>query len=167
MPRPKAPADRRQRTNTPGVGQLVPTERESVPELRGELLDVTLETWAEFWQSDVSSLVVPSDLPALRRLFSLYDERERCYADAVAGGRTTRGSTGQETLAPLYKHVTTLDEKILALEDRFGMTPLARLKLGAQLGDAAKSLDEMNRRLADDDDDAPDPRAAAIDVSST
>lgn len=85
----------------------------------------------------------------------------------------TTGSTGQLALHPLYKHVSTLDEKITALEDRFGLTPLARLKLGAQLGDAAKSLDQLNRALTEDDgEDVPDPRQApnpagqVIDASS-
>lgn len=171
MPRHKAPEGRRQRTNTASAGVLATRSISEIPEQpkppAGKLLAVTVAAWEQFWTSDVSQLVSPaSDAPALRRLFLLYDERERCQREAARTGRVVSGSTGQPTLSPLYKHIGSIDSTITTLEDRFGLTPLARLKLGAQLGDASKSLDEMNRRLLDDDDgDEFDPRIIDLPAS--
>ena len=82
MPRTKAPADRRQRTNTPAAGPLTLVPSDQAPDApkppRGTLLATTKDAWVAFWESEVAGLVSPkSDMPALRRLFLLYDERER------------------------------------------------------------------------------------------
>jgi hypothetical protein len=58
------------------------------------------------------------------------------------------------------------DAKILSLEDRFGMSPLSRLKLQVIVGDANRSIAETNKRLATttvvpQDDDEIDLRRPA------
>jgi P27 family predicted phage terminase small subunit len=119
----------------------------------------------------LAPLVVPdTDLPALERLWTLYDERAR----ALRGYRRERlvvGSTGQMVLNPLARAMQAFDAEIRAIEDRFGLTPMARLRLGVQLGEAARSLEEMNRSLDDDPDaDAgepdPDPRIRVVDTAA-
>lgn len=166
MPGPaRKPAAQRQRRNDDGAGELaaVPELAEAVappPSLR---LKATKAAWSEFWESSVARLIdVRSDIGALTRLFELYDEIGTMGNFVRKNGRVSLGSTGQVTLNPIYKHMTTIRGEITALEDRFGLTPSARLKLGATLGNAAASLDKMNQQLADqdpeDDDDADDPR---------
>jgi hypothetical protein len=129
------------------------------------LLKATREDWVEFWRSPLGSLVVPADFPALRRLFTLCDERAR----ALKGYRQERlvpGSTGQTVLNPLFGAMKAADAEIRALEDRFGLSPIARLRLGVALGEAAKSLDELNRSLDADDDTnelAADPRIRVVE----
>lgn len=63
--------------------------------------------------------------------------------------------------------------EILSLEDRFGLNPQSRLKLGISLGEAQKSLADMNRRVAEkarpggEVVERPDPRLAVIDTTAS
>lgn len=156
-PPPKDP-ELRQRRNKPKALALVRPGPAAVPDPPDRLLKVTSEAWQEFWKSELAGLVNQgSDLLALRRLFTLYDLRERAYRN-FRRHMITVGSTGQDVLNPLHKVMTGADSEIRSLEDRFGLTPMSRLRLGVQLGEAKKSLDRLNAELdADDDDD--DPRA--------
>jgi len=166
MPVPPKPADQRQRTNTPGVG-LVTTDASTdieVPAAPSGLLKAQREDWTTYWTSPLAKLTTEADIPALRRLFLYRDELERALK-GFQKQRLVEGSQGQPRINPLGKQVTDLEGKIAALEDRFGLTPLSRLRLGVTLGQAAASLDDLNKSMAyeDDDDDDFDPRI--IDVT--
>jgi hypothetical protein len=129
----------------------------------------TVELWASFWASDVAGAVTPADRPALVRLFRAYDERER-YARKVRKDPLSTGSQGQPILHPFTKELARLDSLIGSLEDRFGLTPRARLGLGLQATGLRKSVEELNREFAAPDElevidgdvvDDVDPRRAA------
>lgn len=172
-------AETRQRRNTPDAGplELVPsTSDRPVPPVPrppggGTVRAAVRDWWRDFWRSPLAELVDrTADVPALTRLALLYDERIRAEA-AYRRAPTSTGSTGQLTLSPFAREIASLDGRILALEDRFGLSPKARLDLGAQLGAAAQGLETLNRAIerafADDDDDlADDPRVQALDVGS-
>jgi P27 family predicted phage terminase small subunit len=71
-----------------------------------------------------------------------------------------RGSKGQQVLNPLARAVATFDAEIRALEDRFGLTPQARARLGVVFGEAHRSLEQINREL-EIELEAEDPRLSA------
>ena len=74
------------------------------------------------------------------------------------------GSQGQPVLNPLGRQLSSSDAESRQLEDRFGLTPMARLRLGVQIGTAARSLDDLNRQLDHDDQDkTEDPRLQVIE----
>ena len=160
---PPKPKDRRQNRVTKSVGEILPMQRSQIPDAPAGLLKATEKKWQAYFLSEVSSLLNDSDITALERLFELYDERQRCLNSARRKGRIVEGSTGQPVLNPLYKHMGELDREIRAMEDRFGLSPMARLKLGATFGEANKSLKDLFE--VDDDDD--DPRKDFIDISET
>jgi P27 family predicted phage terminase small subunit len=143
-PLPK-PAERRQRRNRPALVSLPMAG--SVPSFAPDpphgLLLASVAAWSALWSSPVASTYLPSDLPALRRLFELLDERERAFSVA-RDGRLTEGSKGQPVLNPLLAYVGDLATEIRALEDRFGLTPRARMQLGIAFGEAHRSLDALN-----------------------
>jgi len=58
------------------------------------------------------------------------------------------GSQGQKILNPMYRQRTSVDAEIRQLEDRFGLHPKAGLTLGIVYGEAARSLEELNARIA-------------------
>ena len=60
---------------------------------------------------------------------------------------TTFGSTGNWALQPRLRLEERLSREIMAYEDRFGMTPLSRMRLGIAIGQAAESLDGLRERL--------------------
>lgn len=127
------------------------------------LLTKTRQQWVKFWRSEMARIVDEErDRPALERLFTLYDERERSY-QAYRKNRLLKGSTKQWVVNPLWRHATgTLDPEIRQLEDRFGLTPRSRAQLGLAIGGLKKTLDDLNQELDDDSDreDAQDPRLA-------
>ncbi len=125
------------------------------PEPPAGLLDASLKSWERLWSSPLASTFVDSDVPALARLFELRDERARA-SKASRRARLVAGSKGQPRLSPLISYIAQLDAEIRHLEDRFGLTPRARLSLGIQLGEAHRSLAELNAEFLEqerDDDD--------------
>jgi phage terminase small subunit len=54
-------------------------------------------------------------------------------------------------LHPLGRMMGVMDSEIRQLEDRFGLNPLARARLGITIGEAARTLADMNRMLEEDD----------------
>ncbi len=173
MPLPPKPPGRRQRRNQTGVG-LVAVREGDLPALRTPptaLLKPQQEAWEAFWRSPLAGLVMDADLPALHRLFRLRDEWQRCF-EASRGERLVSGSTEQMVLHPLYKHMTTLEKAIESLEAQFGLTPLARLKLGVTFGEAKRSIAEINAAAAAEEGEESDEElfgglieAVATDVS--
>ena len=173
---PPKPAAKRQRRNRRDVGSVeakalrpvIAGEQPSMPEPPPKMLVATKADWAEFWAGELATLVKPADMPALRRLFILHDERRRYMNAAQKDGRIQLGSTGQLAIHPLLKHISTIDSQITALEDRFGLTPMARLKLGVNFGQAAKTLADLNASVeadaSEDHDDDYDPRLEIIDA---
>lgn len=166
MPAPRK-SNRQNPRDTPPELEVLPGGRGQVPDLprpANELLKATKDGWTSFWTSDLSQYVKSdSDRAALGRLFCLYDERERLYR-VYRKQRVTKGSTGQLVMHPAAKEIASLDARIVQLEDRFGLSPMARLKLGVKFGEAVASLDEINRRLESDDDE--DPRQEFIEVDA-
>jgi P27 family predicted phage terminase small subunit len=166
---PPKPIGRRQRRNPrtsterAGVGLVVVAGgRQAAPAPPAGLLKATREAWSAFWSSPLAPMVVPAtDLPALERLFTLRDERAR----ALRGYRARRLVVTDSGVAlnPLLRVLKQLDAEIRQLEDRFGLSPIARLRLGVALGEAARSLEEL---LDDDDDDDPDQRRGAVDAGA-
>jgi hypothetical protein len=119
------------------------------------LSDPNRVAWAAFWHSPLAAAVIETDLPALRRLFEMYQRRED-FDTAGMVEPVVVGSQKQEVLSALLKEVDVLDAKILALEDRFGMSPLSRLRLQVKVGDASRSIAATNARLAAGALDTPD-----------
>lgn len=154
MPPVRKPADKRQNRVTQDV-TLIPVPTAQPPSPPAGLLKPTREKWERFWRSDVSSLVTEADQVALERLFTMYEEWARCIAAARKQGRLAQGgATGKAAvLNPLYSHALTLESKITKLEAEFGLTPLARLKLGVQFGEAQRTLADLNADAEAVDDD--------------
>jgi P27 family predicted phage terminase small subunit len=144
---PKKPADRRQGHKTQDMGALEVKQRQ-VPSADVAWREGTVERWTVFWTSPLSSQVEPSDEGAFRRLFKLYDELERLWDAIEATGRVVEGSQGQPRPNPLFKQIESFQAEARQLEDRFGLSPMARLRLGITFADAQASLDGLNARLA-------------------
>jgi P27 family predicted phage terminase small subunit len=146
----RKPADRRQRRNQPAA-TLVAVARVArpTPEPPTGLLAASVTAWARLWHSELAAHYLDTDMPAIERLWGLYDERARAIKVATKG-RIVEGSKAQPVLNPLLPYVASLDSEIRALEDRFGLTPKARLALGIQLGEAHRSLADLNRAFMEE-----------------
>lgn len=167
----RKPPETRQRRGTPDAGSSAELALVEAPELEPytvkvegiavelDILPVVHDAWAAFWESDVAKFVKRVDHHSLRRLFRMYDQRERMEEEFMADP-ITLGSQKQLVAHPAAKIMASLDARISQLEARFGITPKARLELGITVGEAAKSLDSVNAALdpGDDIEEDEDPR---------
>jgi P27 family predicted phage terminase small subunit len=152
-----------QRRNAPkalaSVTALVPDV--ACPAPPAGLLKATKGQWVAFWSSPVAKLVdTDSDLPALGRLFELVDECAR-YRTSIRQTPFIEGSMGQQVRNPLVKDLQSAQAELRQLEDRFGLSPRARLSLGVVLGEAKRSLADLGAAFNSDGgsgDDGDDPR---------
>ena len=120
-------------------------------------LKQTRERWHEYWISDVAGVAQKVDIPAVERLFGMYDQYARVQK-VVKKSLVVRGSTGQIRTNPLAEHALKLETQILRLENELGLTPMARSRLGLAVGEAATSLASINELLNASEDPANDPR---------
>jgi P27 family predicted phage terminase small subunit len=167
---PPKPGAQRHRTDKPALSVVALPSRPAPAAPTHGWLKATREAWGEFWTHPISTITEDSDLPALWRMFDLRDERERSRRAIRKAGRLVEGSQGQLVLNPLLRQMQVLDAEIRALEDRFGLSPLARLRLGITFGEFSKTLQAVNAQLEEDEDgddvDAgADPRFAALGES--
>ena len=138
--------NRRARTNLKLIEQHDPAAA-IVPLPPDGLSDAQVESWTEFWQSELSQLVKATDLSSVRRLWNYYQQ----HADLTAifqKGRMVAGSTGQPRLNPALDGLMKLETAILRLENELGLTPSARLRLGITFADATNSLQALTDKFA-------------------
>jgi P27 family predicted phage terminase small subunit len=172
MPRRK-PAAARQNRETRDIGLVRNPSGEvpACPTLAGKEMSTSVRSaWESFWASSIASLVLEADMVALVRLFECYELRERMMRVWLVEPFVL-GSTKQVVAHPASREVASLDARIAALEEDFGITPASRLKLGIVLGAAAKSLEEINSAFDNEpeqeDDRYSDPRLRAIEGQAT
>ena len=144
------PLENREHRIRPTVVDIGAYKKRNIPKLKGRYLKIT-KNWSEdFWNIDLASAVdTKSDQSAVYRLATLIDERERVYKQAKKD-RLVVGSQGQVVLNPLYSAMLKLDAEIRQLEDRIGMNPKARVSLGISIGQAKKSLSDLNAELEEE-----------------
>lgn len=120
------------------------------PEPPAGLLKASRERWAAFWASPAAERVdMQSDLPRLIRWVEQADEYDR-VSKVCKKTRLVRGSTGQPVLNPLFNYLAQLEAQIARTESDFGMTPLARYRMGGDVKEdtpqEATTYDELTRR---------------------
>lgn len=160
MPRPLKSDEDRQRRNVVGLGLvLVPETTPDSPEAADRpppdhrWLAASKKAWVELWASEMVQAYNPvTDIPALRRLFGLRDQRER-YQRLTDSDPVVEGSKGQPVSHPLLAEIQKLDPEIRQLEDRFGLNPKARASLGIKFGQRAKTIADLNRKVEDEPED--------------
>jgi phage terminase small subunit len=148
----KKPVERRQRgARTKDVGQVIalaPAQQAAQYPLPDDgWLPEVAEAWHEFMSSPLAGPKVfkSTDLPALRRLFR-YRDRLLHASLQFEEQPTTTGSMGQDVLSPWAAEIHRIEAEIQKLEDRFGLTPLARLRLGVTFEEGV-GLATRNQKL--------------------
>ena|SRR5688572_2134997 len=156
---PPKPAHKRQRRNKPkstNVIQMRPfiggVTDAVIPPVPEGLSEPHQELWKQYWGSEIGQTWATTDVKSVSRLFGFYEERfriEKTYKQSVL----VEGSRKQLALNPLRAAISACDAEILKLEDRFGLNPISRLRLGITFGEAARSLADLNSSLNSDLDD--------------
>ena len=95
-------------------------------------LPATRAAWRAFWASEMAAVASAVDLPAIGRLFAMYDQHSRAM-EVVSKALVVRGSTGQIRANPLADLALKLEGSIGRLEGELGLTPAARQRMGIRL----------------------------------
>ena len=144
------PVEQREHRIRPKLVDIGAYKQRDLPKLRGRYLKNTKLWWEDFWNSDLATAIdTKSDQQAVYRLATLIDERERIFKQAKKD-RLVVGSQGQAVLNPLYSAMLKLDAEIRQLEDRIGMNPKSRVSLGIQIGQAKRTLADLNADLEEE-----------------
>lgn len=126
----------------------------AIPEAPAGLLKATVVRWESYWQSQVAQIARDSggiDLPGLERWILNVDEWSRAMR-ALRRKRIVLGSMGQPSLNPLAGYLAQREAAIVAAEQAYGMTPMARLRLGIAVGQAKLTAQALNAQLEASDD---------------
>lgn len=154
---PPKPRDIRQRKHArPELAALPPRSELGVPDPPTGLLKATRKLWDSYWHSPVASAALQVDLAGLERWITAVDEHARAVK-ALRKERIVEGSTGQPRLNPLASYAAEREKAILAYEERYGLNPQARLKLGISTAQARMTAAQLNATLEEHDDSDPDP----------
>lgn len=127
MSRPKAdPTGHAARSRVELVGPET-----SVPVAPESLGEVGLAVWGEVWALGApSGAYQVSDRLVIARYAEMQERRAEFVARCESEGWTTVGSQGQLVLHPLARQVEAIEGKLQGLEDRLGLNPEARLRMG-------------------------------------
>jgi hypothetical protein len=117
--------------------------------------------WIAVWQLPVARYWARSDLPVLERLFrlrQLHDTLLREFEDCPL----VAGSKGQLVLNPLARQAKAVHAEVVALEDRFFLSPAFRMKGLISLAAAADGVKRHPEVLAEQEEKPKraDPRLA-------
>ena len=126
-----------------------------IPSLPASYQASVKRVWRDFWRSPVAQAVNrEADLAPL--LDWAWDRNELATVIPVlTKARLITGPVGQPGLNPLAAYVNQLRTRIARVEIEFGMTPLARSRLGLTIGQAKLTAQELNRRLERQGEAAP------------
>ena len=149
-PMPKHPS-KRQRKNKPPALSVVATVGLTKPKYERQWVAVTRLAWDAFWDADVSQIVAAEDVFTLRRLFNLRDDHER-LTRAARKTPLLQGSQGQMVENPAAKRADRLMGHISQLEDKFGLSPGARLRLLLSSADVQRTVSDLEKGMQGDDD---------------
>jgi len=102
--------------------------------------------WTSFWASRVSGAIdLLADAEALQHWIVCVDEREKLRA-ATVRAPLVKGSHEQLMLNPLFRRLRDLNREIARAEEHFGMTPLARMRLGVTYLQEQAAKDDLEAR---------------------
>ncbi len=125
-----------------------PIPREQLPPPPDGLVPAAVDYWYRYLGSVVGQRVVNLDIdgPALYRWAECVSQRLKLQPQ-LAEKPLVKGSTGQDVVNPLNTLIVNLTREIERLEEHFGMTPVARMRLGIAIGEAADSLSGLHDAL--------------------
>ena len=107
-----------------------------------------LALWADVWSMG-AGVYMPTDLQVIARYCSLSERRHTLLGIVEVDGWLTTGSTGQMVVHPAARMVADIEGRLTTLEDRLGLNPEARMRLGLTGAELKTKLDAF---LADGGD---------------
>jgi P27 family predicted phage terminase small subunit len=147
--RPKAPDKRVGHPRTAAVAPVsaaIPLSQVK-PEPPVHLGEVGLEVWDLVWDYG-AKVYQAADRLIITRYCELQDRRAKMVADLERDGYFSVGSQGQLVQHPAARILSDIESKLVPLEDRLGLSPESRARLGIATVEAETKLDAFLKRHA-------------------
>ena len=112
-----------------------------VPPVPATLGDLGAKLWHEVWTAGGAAYNVQTDVYIVARYCDLHERRRDLNRLVDSEGFTTDGSQGQTIMHPALRALDTTEKELRALEDRLGLNPEARARLGIAAAEAKSKLD--------------------------
>ncbi len=103
--------------------------------------------WSLFWDSSISRLLDPVDVPAVERYVQCLTMRDELEEELKTEG--IKLGRHRAIRALLNSRIG----EIAKFEERFGIGPLPRMRLGVAYGDADRALEQMQQRYEEPSDE--------------
>jgi P27 family predicted phage terminase small subunit len=152
MTKAKAPSERQGNNNTGSLAEkkqalkatnintaLVPELPSAFDLLDDEYLERATNLWVEVWSMG-NGFYRETDAHIIERYVTLQMRRAVLMAQ-LSNSYTTIGSQGQEVAHPAARLLNDVEGKLPGLEDRLGLNPDARLRLGLAVAETKSKLD--------------------------
>lgn len=154
MTRASAPSERRGKANEHALAEKpqetrasnvlavsIPPHPASFSDLKRPYRLQAEAIWSDIWTAGHGFYQEATDAYVIERYVSLQVRRAKLMATLEHDGYITTGSQGQDVAHPAARLLLDIEGKLPALEDRLGLSPEARLRLGLAVAETKSKLD--------------------------
>ena len=120
---------------------LLPTP--PVPDVPAALDSHGTKIWHAVWAAGGDAYHGPTDAYVIERYCVLHDRHHTLMRMIENDGLTSVGSQGQVVLHPAARLIADTEKQLGGLEDRLGLNPESRLRLGISSVEAQTKLDQF------------------------
>jgi len=103
--------------------------------------------WNSIWAVGADAYHTEGDAFIIERYVSLQVRRSKLMAMIEIDGWMTEGSQGQSVANPVARLLLDIEGKLPGLEDRLGLNPEARLRLGLAAAETKSKLDSFREDI--------------------
>lgn len=107
-----------------------------------------VEVWEAVWDAGREAYNARTDGQVIARYAEMIARRESLLSTLAEEGWTTIGSSGQIVAHPAARLISDVDGKLQSLEDRLGLNPESRIRLGIATVEQKSRLQEFMDRQA-------------------
>ena len=117
--------------------------RPDLPPTPSHLKSLGTDVWFATWAAGGDSYSPVTDAHVIERYAALHDRRQELMDMLKDEGMVTVGSTGQQVLHPAARFIAETEKMMSGLEDKLGMNPESRLRLGISAIEKESKLDQF------------------------
>jgi len=143
LSRPKPASARQGNANSTPTIDTANAVAVAVPDPPGALGEVGSEVWVRVWTAGAKAYQPATDSLIIERYCSLQERRSTLLGVITVEGWLATGSTGQVVVHPAAKLLSEVEGRLGPIEDRLGLNPEARLRLGIAAVEHQSRLDRF------------------------